>query len=190
MSMKRVDRTPMRRATKFPGVRMHGTDCAALASTDSRQRRCSTQKAARRNRDTAFPGQSRKLDRSAGARLQPSKLVIRVRFPAPVLMFVRRLSELRQHLLADGGPFAPEALDFLETEYRVKMKRDGVICPGHVEHRLGTGEGPAQAGRGADALTPGSRAGAGGVRGFRPAGRVVGPGSRPGYRRGGAAGRG
>ena len=61
-------------------------------------------------------------------------------------MFVRRLSELRQHLLADGGPFAPEALDFLETEYRVKMKRDGVICPGHVEHRLGTGEGPAQAG--------------------------------------------
>jgi len=66
----------------------------------------------------------------------------------PLSSSVRRLRELRQHLRADGGPFAPEGPDFLETEYRVKMKRGGVILPGHVEHRLGTGEGSVQAGRG------------------------------------------
>src|SRR6185437_14134257 len=57
-----------------------------------------------------------------------------------------RPRELRQHVLTSGGPFAPEALHFLETECRVKMKRGDVICSGHIEHCVGTGEGPAQAG--------------------------------------------
>jgi hypothetical protein len=47
----------------------------------------------------------------------------------PLSSSVRRFGELRQHLLSDGGPFAPEALDFLETEYRVEMKGGGVIRP-------------------------------------------------------------
>jgi Family of unknown function (DUF6529) len=37
-----VDRTPVRRATECPGVGVDETDHAALASTDSRQRRFST----------------------------------------------------------------------------------------------------------------------------------------------------
>jgi hypothetical protein len=47
----------------------------------------------------------------------------------PLSSSVGCLRELRQHLLADGGRFAPEALDFLEAEYRVEMKGGGVIRP-------------------------------------------------------------
>ena len=54
----------------------------------------------------------------------------------PLSASLRRPRELRQNVLTSGGPFAPEALHFLETECRVKMKRGGVIRPGHIEHVL------------------------------------------------------
>jgi pimeloyl-ACP methyl ester carboxylesterase len=78
----------------------------------------------------------------------PFKLVMRVRFDSsrPLSASLRRPYELRQHVFTSGGPFAPEALHFLETECRVKMKRGDVIRPGHIEHFVRTGESPAQAG--------------------------------------------
>src|ERR1700750_1323721 len=65
----------------------------------------------------------------------------------PLSASLRCPRELRQHVLASGGPVAPEAPHFLETECRVKVKRGDVIRPGHeLEHCIRTGEGPAQAG--------------------------------------------
>jgi hypothetical protein len=40
----------------------------------------------------------------------------------PLSASLRRPRELRQHVLTSGGPFAPEALHFPETECRVKVK--------------------------------------------------------------------
>ena len=78
--------------------------------------------------------------------VQIPKLIVRIRFPSPRSTSLRCPRELRQHVHASSGPFAPEAPHFLETENRVKMKRGEVIRPSHVEHFVGTVERPAQAG--------------------------------------------
>jgi hypothetical protein len=52
---------------------------------------------------------------------------------------------LRQHVHANRGPIATEALDFLKSESRVKVKRGGIARAGDIEHCVRPGQGPAEA---------------------------------------------
>jgi hypothetical protein len=103
---------------------------AALGCTDCGQHRFSTQKGQRSEVEVLYP-----LVTAANLASWPEHATSLPSWSygfdsrRPLSSSVRRLREPRQHHLADGGPFAPEAPDFLETEYRVKMKGGGVIRP-------------------------------------------------------------
>jgi hypothetical protein len=57
-----------------------------------------------------------------------------------------RAREVRQYVHPDSGPFAPEALDFLETKGRVQTQGGNVVRPDYAERLVRAVEDPAQTG--------------------------------------------